>query len=510
MSDQTTELTIASRCSLLLKVSHFLIEQGVSAYLVGGFLRDLLRGRETADVDIAVSGDAREIAAKVAVHLGGRYVLLDDANKVGRVVLAGASTAGEPMCYLDFASLRGTIAQDLALRDFTINALALDLSRVATIASAKADRTVLRGELIDPFDGQADLRRRVIRAVNDAVFKADPVRLLRAVRIAAELGFSIAPETEALVRRDSQLAATVPGERVREELLRLLALPRAGHYLISLDRLGLVTAIITEFAPARGCPQPKEHFWDVYHHSLQAVVAADYLLRQGEWVYGSDDILSAVPWSDRLAEHFAREVSNGSRRSSLLRLAALLHDIAKPQTKTIEESGQVRFLGHAQEGAAIAARILERLRFTNREIKLVETMVKYHLRPVQMTSDGLPSRRAIYRYFRDAGEDGIDTLFLSLADHLATRGPNLDMAQWQGHTGLVAYVLEEHWREGSPAAPMKLIDGHDLINVFNLRPGPPIGALLEAVREAQAAGELTTREEALAYIRRKLDSEGIH
>jgi len=194
------------------------------------------------------------------------------------------------------------------------------------------------------------------------------------------------------------------------------------------------------------------------------------------------------------------EVSSGSTRRLLLKLAALLHDIAKPQTKAIDESGRMRFLGHAQEGAAIAVNILERLRFSSKEVKLVEAMVRHHLRPVQMSHNELPSRRAIYRYFRDTGEAGIDILFLSLADHLAARGPHLNLADWQEHAKMVNYVLAQCFQEENLVVPPKLIDGHDLVNIFSMSPGPRIGEFLEAVRETQAAGEIATREEALSFV----------
>ncbi|MBA7524003.1 CC-adding tRNA nucleotidyltransferase [subsurface metagenome] len=134
-------------------------------------------------------------------------------------------------------------------------------------------------------------------------------------------------------------------------------------------------------------------------------------------------------------------------------------------------------------------------------------MVRYHLRPGQMSRDELPSRRAIYRYFRDAGEAGIDILFLNLADHLAARGPQLDMVHWLRHTRTVSYVLTQHLEQETLVVSPKLVDGHDLINIFGMGPGPEIGDFLEQVREAQASGELATREEALSYIREHLLSK---
>ena len=487
-----------SASSLLTRVSHILTEQGVKAYLTGGFVRDILLGRDTADIDIAVAADALEVAPKVAKVLGGKYVLLDEVNRIGRVVLDSAAALAGGKWELDFSTFKGSIEQDLARRDFTIDAMAIDLEEFIHQPQSPV--------LIDPFKGGDDLNRGVLRAVTEAAFPSDPVRLLRATRLSAELGFRIDKETETLIRRYSHLLASVAAERVREELLRLLAIPRGGQILAYLDELGLLTAIIPELAQAKGVEQPRVHFWDVLDHSIQTVGAVDFLLRQGAWEYAGEEVLAAVPWSAELKQHFDREVSSGSTRGSLLKLAALLHDIAKPQTKAIDEGGRTRFLGHGKEGAVIAAGILERLRFSTKEVKLVEVLVRYHLRPTQMSQDELPSRRAIYRYFRDTGEAGIDILFLSLADHLATKGQHLDLTQWQEHARMAEYVLARHFEEESLMVSPKLIDGHDLIDSFGLSPGPKIGEVLEAVREAQVAGEVTAREEALAYVAHLLAS----
>jgi poly(A) polymerase len=473
---------------LLSKTSRFLAKEGVPAFLVGGFVRDLLLGHETKDIDIAVGASAVKVAAKVAAALGGKSVLLDEENGVARVVLP------DEKWQIDFTTLQGDIEADLGRRDFTIDAMAVELD--ADTAKYFAAR-----KLIDLFNGSVDLRRGTLKAISDTVFEADAVRLIRAVRIAAELGFAIESHTEALIRRESRLIAGVPGERVREELLRLLALPGAGRRLAYLDDLGLLAALIPELVPARGVEQPLMHVWDVFEHSIQTVSAVEFLLREGDWEYAGTEVRDAVPWSAELSRHFDGEVSHGSTRRSLLKLAALLHDIAKPQTKSVDNDGRARFLGHPTEGAAAAAAILERLRFSRREIQLVELLVKYHLRPTQMSQEGMPTRRAIYRYFRDTGEAGIDLLFLSLADHLAARGPTLDREQWQAHTRMTAGVLDIHFNEASLSPPPRLIDGHDVMGLFGLSPGPKVGELLEAVREAQAAGEVNNRRQALAYIK---------
>ena len=410
---------------LLSKVSSILTQRNCPAYVVGGFVRDWLLGRETADIDIAVDGDALDVAQKIARAIDGRYVLLDEANRVARVVVAD-----ERVWYLDFSSFSNGIQNDLARRDFTIDAMAVELQDMVSGSP----------RLIDPFSGRSDLRRKLVRAVSQRVFEEDAVRLLRGIRLAAELGFKIEAKTEGLIRKDCRLVKLVAGERLREELVRMLALPGSGEMVRYLDNLGLLTEIIPELEQMKGVEQPKEHYWDVFDHSVETISAAEFLLREGWWKYGKSDLLTVTPWSEEIGRHFDEDVSGGSNRRSLLKLGALLHDIAKPATKAVDETGRTRFLGHTKQGAATAADILGRLRFSGREIRLVENLVYHHLRPAQMANEGLPTSRAIYRYFRDAEGAGIDILFLALADYLATHGPELDIEEWKQHNFLINYI----------------------------------------------------------------------
>ena len=480
------------------KIARLLAFQGKQGYIVGGFIRDRLLGRETNDIDITVNGDAINIAHEVAKEIGGKFVLLDDVNRVTRVVIIGENAQ---QWHLDFTSFSGDIYSDLARRDFTINAMAVELNQPNVVAIT-ARKSQL--ELIDPFSGEKDLRNKIVRRVSEQVFEADAVRMLRALRLAAELDFSIDPSTESLIRRCSQSIDKVPGERVREELLRLLILPRASQHLHYLDNLGLLMALIPEMAESKGVEQPTTHHWDVFEHSLQTVAAIEFLIRENFWEYGSKKVLTTAPWSVRIDEHLSQEVSSGSNRKVLLKLAGLLHDIAKPMTKSVEPTGRARFLGHTKQGAVMSTAILERMRFSNREISLVETLVYHHLRPAQMANEALPTQRAIYRYFRDTDDAGIDILIFALADYLATCGPHLNMEQWKGHCRLMNYVLTEHDKQQAKILPVKLIDGHDIINVFGLNAGPLIGELLDMVRESQASGDLNSKEEALALIQSEL------
>ena len=484
MKKEQSFLVNAAASRALSRLRELLAQRSVECYLTGGFVRDTLIGRASGDIDVVIGAKAMEVAGEVAQALAGKFVPLDQANEIARVVLQG-----ENPIHLDFATMRGSIEEDLAQRDFTIDAIALNLREIADPSAP----------LVDPFGGQRDLKEGVVRAISEEAFHRDPARLLRAIRLAAEFGFSIDGETKTQIERHHQLITHVAAERVRDEFYRLLAAPKSAKWLRVLDDLGLLLAILPELSPAKGAMQPKEHFWDVFEHSIEMVAAIEFLLRIERSGYWGDEILVLVPWSPELEEHFAAEVASGHNRKTLLKLAGLLHDIAKPQTRSIDEKGRMRFFGHAREGASISGGILARLRFSARERDMVEKMIEYHLRPGQMGEE-MPSHRAIYRYFRDTGDVGIDTIFLNLADHLATRGPDLILEEWRGHAQRLSYVLEEHLREESIVAPPKLISGHDLIDIFGMRPGREIGELLEAVREAQAAGEVVTREEALLFI----------
>jgi poly(A) polymerase len=476
--------------AILVRVSTILNQQNCPAYVVGGFVRDWLLGRKTDDIDFAVKGDDLSMAQEVARAVDGKYVLLSEINKTARVVING-----EHMWQLDFTSFSNDIQDDLRRRDFTIDAMAIELQ--ALISGSP--------ELIDPFKGEIDLKKKLIRAVSQVIFIEDAARLLRAVRLSAELGFKIAPDTEKLIKKDCQLAKLVPGERIREELVRILALPGSAVSVRFLDKMGLLIAIIPELQELKGARQPKEHYWDVFNHSVETMAASEFVLREGKWKYGKDDLLTVVPWSEEISRHFDEEVSSGSNRRLLLKFSALMHDIAKPATMTVDEAGRTRFLGHAKEGAAKAVTVLERLRFSSREVRLVENLIYHHLRPAQMANSGLPTSRAVFRYFRDTEDAGIDVLFLALADYLATHGPKLDIKEWKQHNLLINFILTEHSRQETKVLPVKLIDGNDLMEAFSLSPGRLVGELLIEVREAQAAGELSTREEALELVRKKLE-----
>jgi poly(A) polymerase len=500
---------------ILDKVSQLLDRKGYQGYIVGGFIRDWLLGKWTGDVDIAVDRDALSVAQEVAQILHGKAVLLNDTDSIARVIVREQEPPaslqrqgpGRTEWHLDFASFSNGIEYDLARRDFTVDAMATELSQFVAAAAAETGGRRIPMKIIDPFAGEEDLNNGVLRAVSEGVFDADPARLLRGIRLAAELNFRVEPITEELIRHHAQSIVRTPGERIRDELLRLLDVPGSARYLRYLDELNVLPVLIPELSEGKGVTQPTVHFWDVFRHSLQTVAALEFLLGEGNWEYGGGDLLSDIPWPDSIHQHLSQEISRGGNRKALLKLGGLLHDIAKPRTKTIDASGRARFLGHTKEGAAMAENVMSRLRFSRQETNVVGSLVYHHLRPTQMANEAWPTRRAIYRYFRDTGDAAIDILILAMADHLATRGPLVKIEEWREHCQLTRYILAEHDEQLARVLPLKLLDGHELMDAFGLPPGPLIGRLLAMVSEAQASGELTSKDEALALARSELDRQ---
>ena len=482
---------------LVKTLGEFFASQGVSAYLVGGVVRDALLGRQTWDVDLAVDGETGDLGAGLARLLGGRSILLDEARGIVRVVVSREGWAET----IDLTSAPDGIAADLSRRDFTLDAMAVPLSKPWV--------EMERIEVVDPYGGAEAARSGVIRAISASAFEDDPARLLRGPRLAAQLRFALAEETAELIRSQAHLVTQVAPERVREEMLKLLAEPSASLSLRLLDDLGLLCLVIPELEEARGVAQPPEHHWDVLEHCIETAGQVETLFGSQE-ASGADGLVHEFlpPFEDAEA-YFSEEVSDGHSRMTLLKLAGLLHDVAKPATKTVESSGRMRFLGHHHQGSEMAVETLSRLRLSRRGVELVGRMVEHHLRPRQMAQKGeLPSQRAVYRYYRDLGDAAVDTLYLNMADYLAARGPLLGREEWAEHCRIVGHILRGGSAQTPPEGPHRLIDGRDIMQAFSMEPGPRIGTLLEVVREAQASGEITSKEEALELVKSKLSAGG--
>ena len=459
----------------LLRAVHALA-RGTPVVLVGGAVRDACLGRRLSrarfDIDLAVRAGALTLARAVADRVQGAYLELDAGRGAARVVLRSGR--------IDIADWRApTLEADLRARDFTVNALAVELDTLLRDGAAA---------IVDPTGGRADLAAGRLRPPDIRVLRDDPLRTLRGVRLEATLGLKLtAPAARAIREAASALIATSP-ERQRDELLALLAAPQAARALRRLDALGLLATLFPEVEAMRATSQPEPHRFGVLEHSLRAVHGVDRLVA-GPAVVGAA--------AEEIAAHLREELAGGVDRAQALRLAALLHDVSKPETRAVVH-GRVRFFDHDVRGAARAHAIGMRLRLPSRVVATIERLVRHHLRPMHLAQSGEITRRARYRFFRDLADDSRDLLLLTLADAAAVTGISPAQA-WR--RSWVVRDLMAGWQEQQTAASTPpLLRGEDVIHHFHLEPGPVVGALLRQAREAQALGLVRSRDEALAYL----------
>ncbi len=459
-------------------------------YLVGGAVRDALLGRLTNDLDFVLPHDAIPLTFKIADAIKAPAYVLDRERDTGRIVLPDAHT------YLDFARFRGgNLEEDLQDRDFTINAMAMP----ATATTAES--------IIDPYNGRSDLASQTIRLVNEHALERDPVRALRALRLALSLNFTIAPETETAVSQSAHLLQNASIERIRDEWVKMLSTAVPDQAIQQLHNLNLAAVILPEVENLVGVEQSAPHHEDVLAHTVSVL----RWLRQVEQCLQKetldDQVLADLqqqlaPFAQQLNAHLTRQVDGNLNGRILLRLGTVFHDVGKADTQTREEDGRIRFLGHDAVGSTLAAARLTAMRFSNAHVAYVTKIVLGHMRPLLLANNGKPaSRRAIFRYFRDINSAGIDVALLSLADHLATYNGIGNTTKWQTLIQIVTQLLHAYFAEHpQTVAPKLLLNGRFIMQELKLKPGPEIGRITRLLQEAQAAGEINTKAEAILFI----------
>jgi tRNA nucleotidyltransferase/poly(A) polymerase len=492
---------------VLTEAACFFAEQQAHVYLVGGSVRDLLCGEPCADWDLITDGEAHKLARQLANRLGGSYAYLHE--KASRIVLCSSDSTAPQM--LDISPLAGlSLEQDLRTRDFTINALAIPLADVVNYLNGSL--ASIDHLLHDPLRGYDDLQHRQLRAVDKEVFRRDPLRLLRALRQAKRYQLTIAPQTRALMKRDTPLLPFVAAERIHQEIYSVLTMHDSLDWLHKLDTYGLLTALIPELRSARAMRQPPPHYWDVLEHSLQSVAAletlADALQAEPHTPFAAQ--LASTPSAGEDLAEMRAILRDGEQqgvflfadlRAPRMKLAALLHDIGKPPTYTIDARGDIHFYGHPQLGAPIASEIMRRLSASAQDRRLAQMVAAHHMRPGQLGQDSAVTPRAIRRYFVDLGPIGILVAIFSLADHLATLGPQPRLLAWTRHLSVVRLLLTSYIREREKILPPRLVQADELMSRLKLQPGPILGQLLDIIAEAQAEGTIHSREEAILLAR---------
>ncbi len=429
-------------------------------WLVGGALRDLAVGRAARDVDFAAPrGRALALGRAVAERLGARYVVLHEDFGACRVVLPASD-------WLDFTDLQADdIEADLRRRDLTVNAL----------GCAWPDGDAL----LDPTGGLRDLADRVARRAAPGVLRADPVRVLRVFRFAAEFDLTVDADTLAEAKEAAPLLAGMPGERVWEELRALLAHDRCREWLTRLDEAGALDALCPDLAAGAGLTQPDFHHLDIRAHAIEAAKQVDELL--AEPLFGQ---ALAAP-ADR----------------ALLRLAALLHDIGKPAAATVDEN-RTRYPGHAARGARLAEKTAARLRLSRAETRRLSGLIAAHMRPHQLAelyAGQRLTRRACRRFFLDLRGDWRLCLALARADLRATAGPGAP-PEGEARAERLAQFLAGEAAVRLRAMQTPLLRGEDVV-AAGVAPGPAVGRLLARLAEARFDDPTMTRDHALALLR---------
>lgn len=484
---------------LVDKVRTILPDQEI--YLVGGAVRDMLLKRVSHDLDFALPSNGVSLARRVANTLNANFMVLDSERDTGRVIVAESDGT---RTFMDFATYRGgsTLEADLRARDFTINAIAFDL-RTQTLS--------------DPLNGASDLRAKLIRASSQTSLVDDPVRILRAVRQAAAFEFKIEPETRKAMKQAVNLLPNSSPERQRDELFKILEGPNPDAAMRALEILGVLPHLLPELSALRGVEQSAPHIHDVWEHTLNVLGNLEGILSALAPGYNANETndlftdlltLRIGRFSKQFAKHFAESLNSDRSVRAALFFAALYHDVAKPATKSLDNAWRIRFFDHDMKGAEVATKRGRALNLSNDEIERVNAIIKHHMRFHFFTSrlEGdkqEPSRKAIYRFFRDAGEAGVDLVLLGLADLRGTRGHTLTQETWIAALDVARTLLENYWEKPKETiAPPRLLDGNELMSELNLEPGRIVGQLLEAIREGQATGKIETRQQALDFARR--------
>lgn len=453
---------------------------GSRGWLVGGMLRDRALGRQTADLDIVLAGEPQQAAraiARAARTAGAPAAAFPLSEKFG----AWRVVARDGLWQIDVEALRGgSIEADLALRDFTVNAIAEPIDG---------------GEPVDPLDGLADLAAGRLRMVSGRAFEDDPLRVLRLVRIAVELGLQADAATLQAAAGQAHALAHVSPERVFAELQRIVSATSAPEGLELMAQLGATAVVLPELEALRGVQQSPYHHRDVYGHTIEVLQRTIELQADPGALLGSEH-------AEELAQLLAEPLADGMTRGDALRWGALLHDAAKPSTREERPSdGRVTFIGHDSLGATLASHLLARLRTSGRLREHVAALVRHHLRLGFLVHAPQPlGRETVYDYLRATDPVGVDVTLLSVADRLATRGARSEESIG-AHLGVARQMLPQALRWRAEGAPKPLLRGDELAAELQIEAGPRLGELLEQLARAQYAGVVNTREQALAFAR---------
>ncbi len=483
------DTSLLQRSKVLQSLQRLSAKNGKETYLVGGAIRDLLLGKPLGkDFDFVVQGEVSGRARAVAQEMGGHAFPLEESFGTWRVILK----KGRKKTELDFSLMQGrNIFEDLRQRDFTINSMALSLEEIFHREAP---------DLIDPLNGVSDLRRRILRANSEESLRQDPLRMLRAFRFSSTLRFSVEDETLRIVQRNKDLILRSARERIRREFFTALGENRSGHFLRQLNVAGLLGEIFPEIQGwenlNRGLPNSS-----LLEHSFRTVDAGEFIFTHLEELYPS--------FGRSPVHHFSQAVEEGIPRRALFKFVAFFHDSGKPGTLARRQEDQFpRFLDHDQEGQKVNIAIAQRMKLSRRSIRIISDLTRQHMRIHSLSRAKEITPRAKYRFFQDLGKEGIDLVFLALSNALASKSTEFPLSLSSGLPDdflkikeVGAELLRYYYGEFTQKPQKPLLDGKEIMETLGVPQGKAIGVLLDRLREAEVAGKVQTREEALKFLK---------
>lgn len=467
---------------LLKKIARLSEQLQIKAYLVGGAVRDIFMPAEdmnSIEWDFAVNKDAFVLGKVLADILKSPYIVLDKAKRTVRVLYKDDHCNYE----LDFTDFRGqTLRADLKMRDFTINTLCINVQQVV-------NEEINQDIIVDLFEAKKDIQAKYVRLTRKENFKDDPLRILRGFSFCAQFGLRFEKKTFSLIKNNVKNLVDVSGERISDELAKIFLTPRSYLHVVKLDSVGVLDVLFPEISKLRGMDQGLFHHLDAWQHSLQTLAQLEKLLRQ---------LSKKIPkkYEHCVWKYLNQEITNKRPRIWLLKLACILHDIGKAQTRTQASDGRIHFYIHEKIGAEMASNIGRRLKLSNREVTVLKNCLFFHLRVGQLASRK-PTSRTLFRFFRDVREDAVLILLLTIADRWAMRGKlSRDKRFTFSETEVFKMIIQFFKdQQRKPTQPL-LLNGNEIMNCLHLSPGPLIGKILRVVEEAQAVKEIKNKQEA--------------
>ncbi len=438
-------------------------------WLVGGAVRDILLENEILDRDLIVTDtDAKEFSLKAAEFLGGKFIPLDEENKIYRVVLEDKKN------YLDITNpVENSLEKDILRRDLRVNSVAVNIKT---------------GEIYDPTGGLKDFKNKVLNGITETNFTDDPLRLLRIFRFHSVLGFEISQELMEISKKYAQLINKPAKERIEYELMKLFGGKYTDSALLKMDECGILDLIFPFVKELKQVPPNAHHHLDLFHHSIETV-------RQIELLYQTSE--------PEVKTHLDRVDFGGFPRLAHLKLSAFMHDIGKFSTWFIEEdTGRHRFFKHEDAGSKMAPEILHQLAFSNKQIKYVQKIIKNHMYATMVVCSPELTDKIMMRYVRKMEDDAIDAIIIGKADRLSALGPEITQEMVDENLSLLDKLLKFYLDSLETIKPLpKLLDGNEIMEMLNLTPSPKLGQILNELHEAQLNGDITTKKQAVEFVK---------